>query len=81
MARSMEDFIAELRKSLAGWRQDAARFDKQGATAIATQVHKWIAEAEEVISAYDGREDGSWPAPPVSPPDKDQPGPKRHRRH
>jgi hypothetical protein len=57
MAQSMEDFIAGLRTSLAGWREDAARFESQGAVAMADLVRKWIAEAEEVIALHESREE------------------------
>jgi hypothetical protein len=56
MAQSMEEFIAELRDSLASWRQDAARFEAQGATALVIQLKQWIIEAEEVIAIHEGRD-------------------------
>ena len=55
MTLSIDDFIAELRQMVAHWEKDFARLDPRSGNQLAGQIGAWLAEAERIIAAYDGR--------------------------
>ena len=55
MTLSIDDFIAELRQMVAHWEKDFARLDPRSGHQLAGQIGAWLAEAERIIAAYDGR--------------------------
>jgi hypothetical protein len=55
MVETMDEFIADLRRQIAGWRQDAAHFEAEGVTGILPIIKSWIEAGQQVVDLHKGK--------------------------
>ncbi len=47
------EFIKQLRCTIANWNNDAMRCENQGDTERAAQIRQWVGEAEGIVALHD----------------------------